>query len=436
MAEIRPFPGIRYSQQIVGEIADVICPPYDIISPRMVDELYQKSPYNFIRVEFAREQPQDNAKENRYKRAAATLEHWLAQGILRPDGAPAIYIHDHIFSYRGREWSRRGLIVRVRLEEWDRMIIRPHEGTLSQPKSDRLNLLWALQANTSPILGMYEDPARRIAGVLKGIERTEPLMHTAVSDGERHIVRAVTDSKLLETIKLALADQPIYIADGHHRYESALTYRRQKLGYISASTGEEPFNFVMMTIIDFSDPGMVILPPHRLVRGISKAVLEAMPSRLRIFFVIEEWPIDGNVWQRLDSVLCGDTENPALALYGLEPGKILILRLKDFAAASQMMPYFHSELYKRLDVSIVDHIVLEKVLEMSSEREEVNLGYTHSLRDAIKKVEEDEYQLSFLLSPVKARTVKAIADAGDRMPRKSTYFYPKPPAGLVVHRLV
>jgi len=437
MAEVHPFRGVRYNQQLVKDPSAVICPPYDIITPQMAQELYRKSKYNFARVESNQELPQDTTKDNKYTRSAATLKQWLEQGVLEVDEVPAIYLHDHYFTHLGREYRRRGMFLCVRLEEWDRMVVRPHEGTLVEPKNDRLSLLWALQVNTSPILALFEDRGRQVASVLATQERNKPIISSSSASGERHNVWAITEPEAINQIRHSLAHQPLYMADGHHRYESALTYRREKHAYSSSVSRNEPFNFVMMTLVDFADPGLIILPPHRLIRGISKSILDGMMAGLKMFFDIDELPLSmPGIWQQVDDLLTGETNQVRLALVGLAPEHLFVLRLRDFIAASQMIPYFHSELYKRLDVSIVDHIILEKVLELSSDREEVMLGYSYSREDAINRVLDKEYQLAFLLSPVKAKTVKAVADAGDRMPRKSTYFYPKAPAGLVFYRLV
>jgi len=437
MAEVYPFRGVRYNQLLVKDLATVICPPYDIITPQMAQELYQKSEYNFVRVESNQELPQDIAKDNKYTRSAATLEQWLEQGVLEVDKVPAIYLHDHYFTRSGREYRRRSMLLRVRLEVWDRMVVRPHEGTLVEPKNDRLSLLWALQVNTSPILALFEDREQQVASVLATQEQNKPVISSGSAGGERHKIWAITEPEAINQIRRSLAHQPLYIADGHHRYESALNYRREKHDYSPSVSGNEPFNFVMMALVDFSDPGLIILPPHRLIRGMSKSILDGVMAGLKSLFDIDELPLSmPGIWQRVDDLLTGEANQVRLALFGLAPEHIFVLRLRDFNAASQMMPYFHSELYKRLDVSIVDHVILEEVLELSSDREEVMLGYSYSREDAINRVLDKEYQLAFLLSPVKAEIVKAVADAGDRMPRKSTYFYPKSPAGLVFHRLV
>jgi uncharacterized protein (DUF1015 family) len=417
VAEICPFRGIHYNESLVNDWSAVICPTYDIINPQLQQELYLRSEYNFVRLEFGRELPQDTTTDNKYTRAVSTMENWLRLGILETDKVPAIYLHDQHFTLQEKEYKRRGITACVRLEEWDKMVIRPHEGTLTEAKSDRLSLLWSLQANTSPILAMFEDRERKISSLLATQEENKPLLDLRQVDGEGHTVWNITEPEVIEQIVTCLAEQPLYIADGHHRYESALTYQREKHACSSPSSGDEAFNYVMMTLVDFSDPGLIVLPPHRLVRGISRQNLTELMAKLKVFFEIEELPLKiPDVWERVD--------------------ELLILRLRDFASISQMIPYFHSELYKKLDVSIIDHVILENLLALSKDEEQATLAYSYNREGAINKVLTQEYQLAFLLNPVKIEVIKAVADAGDKMPRKSTYFYPKLPAGLVCNRLV
>ncbi|MBI4188394.1 MAG: DUF1015 domain-containing protein [Chloroflexi bacterium] len=436
MAEIRPFRGIHYNKSLIKDWAAVICPPYDIISPQQQQELYLKSEFNFVRLEYTRELPQDTATDNKYTRAAATMEQWLKQGVLETDDTPAIYLHDQYFRYQRKEYKRRGIIARVKIEEWETKVVRPHEGTTSNPKSDRLSLLRALQANTSPILAIYDDHGQQITAILAAEARNKPLISLKSVDGEKHVIWAITRHEVVDHIISHLIEEPLYIADGHHRYESALTYQRERRASLPTASGQEGFNFVMMTLVDFADPGLIILPPHRLVRGISKPALSGLMSKLQLFFKVEELPLSKpGVWQQIDS-LPTDTNETRLVLFGLAPDRLFLLKLSNPAAASQMMPHFHSELYKKLDVSIVDHIILEKLLGLSSEKEATSLAYSYDRQDAIKRVSAQEYQIALLLSPVKPTTIKAIADIGDKMPRKSTYFYPKLPSGLIVNRLV
>jgi len=436
MAEIHPFRGVHYNQSRIIDPSAVICPPYDIISPQLQQELYLRSEYNFIRLEFGRELPQDIVTDSKYTRSAAILKQWLKEGILEIDETPAIYLHDHYFTYQEKEYKRRGITVCVRLEEWDNMVVRPHEGTLAEPKSDRLSLLWALQANTSPILALFEDREQQVSSLLATQESSQPLISSGNFDGESHNIWAITEPDVVNQICRSLAHQPLYIADGHHRYESALTYQRERHTCSPSVSTNDAFNFVMMTLVDLSDPGLIILPPHRLVRGIPRATLDELMAKLKSFFEIEELPLSiPDIWQRIDDSLTGETNQVRLVLFGLAADNFLMLRLCDSAAAGQMMPYFHSELYKGLDVSIVDHIILEKLLGLSSGREEVRIAYDYDRQNAVNRVLNQEHQLTFILNPVKAEVIKDIADAGDRMPRKSTYFYPKSPAGLLLNRL-
>jgi len=435
VAEIRPFQGIRYNQRLIKDIGSVMCPPHDVIPPQLQEELYHRSEYNFIRIEFGRELP-DKPEDNRYTRAAATLKQWLQNDILQAEAQPAIYVHDYYFTHQGKNYKRRGLVVRVRLEEWSKRVIFPHEGTLSKSKSDRLSILWACEANTSPILAMFQDSENQVLSEIKQETRKKPAIETSLVPGEKHVVWAITSPKVIDRICKYMAMQPFYIADGHHRYESALTYKHERESY-SPSAGEEGYNFVMMTLVEFNDPGLLILPPHRMVQGISRMALNGLKDGLATFFNITELSMDeANLWQRVDKILVGGFEQVHLGIFGLDREKLLILDLKEPGLASSMMPAFHTDTYKKLDVSIVDHLILEKLLNLGTQGEQATLAYTYNKQDAITRVREGEFQLAILLNPVKAEVIKAIADAGDRMPRKSTYFYPKEPAGLVFNRLV
>jgi uncharacterized protein (DUF1015 family) len=435
LAEIRPFKGVHYNPSLVKDLTKVICPPYDIIPPQMQRELYQRNDYNFIRIEFGRELPQDKATDNRYTRAAATLDKWLEQAILKIDDKPSLYIDDHHFTHQGKTYRRRSLNCLVKLEEWDKMIVRPHEGTLSRPKSDRLNLLWALRANTSPIMALYEDRDNRISALLNKPARSRPTLNVRNDNGESHQVWAITDAAINGKISDFLAGQPLYIADGHHRYESALNYRRERRTSSSSGTEGEPYDFVMMSLIDIADPGLVILPAHRLVRGMSSSAINGLMAGLKTCFVVAELAINkANTLSQINGLLSEDKNEVNLLLYGLRKDKLLLLTLHDFSIVRPMMPYFHSDLYQKLDVSIVDHVILEELLGLTHEIAGVFLDYTNDALEAIKRVVEQEYQLAFILNPVKPGIIKAIADSGDRMPRKSTYFFPKIPAGLVFYR--
>ena len=436
MAEIRPFSGLRYNQSLIKDLSTVICPPYDVISPSLHEDLHNRNNFNFIRLEDAEQFPDDTATNNKYTRTAATLTQWLNQKILVPENMPAVYLHDHYFRLQGKEHVRRGIIARVRLEEWDKMIIRPHEGILSAPKEDRQNLLWALKVNTSPVLMMYQDPGRIIATALVREMHKKSVINTTIPEGDKHKVWAITDSTVINLIAGAIENQSFYIADGHHRYTSALTYRREKVAATPGIAPDDAINFVMSTLVDFADSGLIILAPHRLIRGLSKTVLAELVTKLGAFFEITELAANTHdAWQKLDTEMF-KPDGIRLGFYGSGNDKFYALKLRDTAAIAEMMPSFHSELYRKLDVSVLDHIILENILGLGIDgRGEARVSFSSDREDAMKRVSQGEYQLVFFLKPVRPELIKMVSDANEKMPRKSTYFYPKAPAGLVVNPL-
>lgn len=434
MTDIRPFHGLHYNPALVKDLASVICPPYDVITPQIQQQLYERNEYNFVRVEYGREFPQDKEADNKYTRASAILNKWLEHGILKVDETASVYIEDHHFSLHGKHYCRRSINCIVRLEEWDSMVVRPHEGTLSQAKGDRLNLLWALQANTSPIMTLYEDRSKQISPLLGAKTRGKPFLSSNDGNKEKHRLWAISDSESISQICRLIADQPLYIADGHHRYESALAYRRERQVYNTPTSDNEPYNFVMMTLVSFDDPGLVILPAHRLLRGLPPSALQGLLTGLATCFELEEHPINKkNPARQIDELLSKYSGEVNLVMYGLKEEILLRLRLKEFDVIKPMMPYFHSETYQKLDVSIVDHVILEELLGLSHDTAGAYLDYTSDILEAISQVQQKEYQVAFIVNPVKPEVIKNIADSGDRMPKKSTYFYPKIPAGLVFY---
>jgi uncharacterized protein (DUF1015 family) len=438
MAEIRPFKGTLYNQEIINNLAKVICPPYDIISPEQQDELYKKSEFNFIRIEYNKETLNDNSGDNRYTRAAANIESWLKKGVLKTDTEPAFYVHEHFFNWQGKKYTRHNILALIKLEEWDTKVIRPHENIIPKAKSDRMSMLNACQANTSTVLSMYSDPGKVISRIFKDLENKPAVIDIVDDNGERHIVWAVKEPVIISQIQKVIAEQPLYIADGHHRYDSALTFRREKITQSKKYTGKEGFNYVMMNIFDFADPGLVISATHRLLKGVSGNLMSNLKSQLKNYFDIEEIPSNTpDAWEKLDILLDRrkSTDNRVkLAIYGLDAGKLLVLSLKSQKEINAFMPAGSSEVYKKLDVSILDHVILEKLIGFVKDTEIMTLEYNHDRLETIKKVQSGQFQLAFILGPVNPDSIKQIADIGDRMPRKSTYFYPKAPAGLVFYK--
>jgi uncharacterized protein (DUF1015 family) len=435
--EVSPFRGIRYNQRIVGDLAQVICPPYDVITPEQQKLYYKKSDYNAIRLEF----PEPTG--DRYQRASSTFQQWLEQGVLQHDSVSSFYLHDHRFEYSGEKMVRRGLIARIKLEPWGRGIY-PHEETSSKAKSDRLQLMLACRANFSPLFSLYHDSERKVAPILSHVAQKEPLMSLRArrsnipDSNEAHTLWAITDSEIKRELGKLLSSQPLYIADGHHRYETALTYQQERAKEQSDSfdssviaskakqslTDKGAFNYVMMELVEFSDPGLLVLPLHRLVRGIASSILVELGDQLRNFFVLESVPL------KADS--CQLPIDSCLGILGLQPGSLVVLKRRQDISLEAMMPGNRSQAYREFGVSILNHIILDKLLGLTSKE---NVAYTVDLKEAYRQIKERKYQLAFLLKPPQPEMVKAVADAQDRMPSKSTYFYPKLPASLVINPL-
>jgi len=478
--KVSPFRGIRYNQRIVEDLARVLCPPYDVITPEQQKIYYEKSNYNAIRLEFPAESRKPFASchsersegshgvhsrlseaipNDKYRSAATTFQQWLKDGVLQLDGVSSFYLHDHRFEYSGEKKVRRGLIARVKLEPWGNGIY-PHEETFSKAKSDRLHLVRACRANFSPLLSLYHDPERRIASILSEASRAKPVIETTIpsfgirreqdESSEAHTLWAITDPEIKRELSQLLSSQSLYIADGHHRYETALNYQQERAQVQSApfvpyhSEGarwprnlaqatpyeefqKEAFNYVMMELVDFSDPGLVVLPLHRLVRGIAPSTLGGLEDQLRNFFVLEFIPLKAGIpdWS-------GMSDDSCLGILGLQLNTLVVLRRCQDISLETVMPDNRSRAYQEFDVSILNHIILDKVL---SEAKDLDIAYTVDLKETYQQIEEGKYQLAFLLKPPQPEMVKAVAEAQGRMPSKSTYFYPKLPTGLVINPL-
>jgi len=400
----------------------VLCPPFDVITPEQQKLYYKKSDYNAIRLEF----PEPTS--DRYQRAAIIFQQWLKQGILQLDNVSSFYLHDHRFEYLSEMKVRRGLLACVKLEPWGSGIY-PHEETFSKAKSDRLQLMQACRANFSPLFSLYHDSEQKVAPILSHVAQEKPLMSLQVKrsnlsdSNEAHTLWAVTDSETKRELSQFLSSQPIYIADGHHRYETALTYQ-QEMAKGQSLTGKEAFNYVMMELVEFSDPGLLVLPLHRLVRGIAPSILVGLGEQLKNFFALESVRLKDASWQLpVDS---------CLGVLGLQPGSLVVLKKRQDISLKALMPANRSQAYREFGVSILNHIILDTVLGGAKD---LSVTYTVDFKEAYQQIKEGKYQLAFLLNPPRPEVVKAVADAQDRMPGKSTYFYPKLPAGLVINPL-
>lgn len=438
MATIAPFQGFTYNETIAGGISDLVCPPYDIISPAQQQELYRKNPHNIIRLEFGLASPGDTDTDNRYTRAAALLDEWLKTGVLRQSREPAFYIYEMEYRTGGRVRKLRGFIGMVRIEDYDSGIVKPHETTLSGPKTDRLNLLRACKAGFSQIYSLISDPAGTVAGVL-GAVADRPDMEVKDSAGVAHRVWTMTDRAGIDAIVRYLADQPIYIADGHHRYDTALNYRNERRKLAGSFTGSEGFNYVPMFLARIEDPGLTVLPAHRALFNLANFDPKRFEEDLNRYFNIERIdftkksePADRKTV--LDTMAHRADHAHVFGMRVKGEHSYYLLTLRNEEDMDAVIPG-RSPAYRHLDVSILHHLIIDRLLgiKMETHKLGLNIEYIKDADDAVNRVADGSVEIIFLMNPTKVTEVRDVAAVGERMPQKATYFYPKLLSGLVVN---
>jgi uncharacterized protein (DUF1015 family) len=423
MADLVPFRGVRYRGDHDGDLSAVIAPPYDVISPAQQDALYQRSPHNVIRLEYSRE-----PAPQRYALAAAELAAWRREGgPLLTEAQPALYRYTQRFEHDGRTYERTALIGRVKLEPIERRVIRPHEYTMAKPKEDRLALLRATRTNISPVYSLVDDPDGRFARALREAPSGE---RTAGEDlaGQFHQLDVITDPRSIEELSAGLRDRPLYIADGHHRYETALAYQAEHPDDPAAA-------YVLMAVSAAADPGLLILPIHRLVRP--RTPNPNLESDLARAFALEDaGNLDDDAAVRaLAADLRAGPDVLTLGALGVRPGRILRLRLTDRAAVEATMPAERTPAWKQLAVNVLQFGVLEPMLGIDAAALESgeNVEFSEDAVETAEAVRRGHVPLAFLVPATRPDELIAVADAGDRMPQKSTYFYPKLGTGLVLN---
>jgi uncharacterized protein (DUF1015 family) len=423
MAEIVPFRGLRYRDDVPGGLSGAIAPPYDVISPAQQDALYERSPANVIRLEYGREPGAE-----RYEAAARTLAAWRSEGrVLEVEARPALYRYTQRFSHGGRDYRRTAVIGRVKLEPVEAGVIRPHEYTMARPKEDRLSLLRATRTNVSPVYSLVHDADRRFGDALARASAVESVAGEDIV-GQGHEIDVITNPEVIDAIAAALADRPLYIADGHHRYETALAYQAERPDDPSAA-------YTLMAVSASDDPGLLILPIHRLVRP--RATPSDLEEGLASVFDIEDAGAldDGGAVSVLAEGLRASADALTLGALGVRPGRLLRLRLRDRAAVERRMPPERTPAWKELAVNVLQFGVLEPLLGIDAAAlvagEQVE--FSEEAPEAAAAVRAGHAPLAFLVPATRADELIAVADAGDRMPQKSTYFYPKLGTGLVLN---
>lgn len=426
MPKIRPFKALRYNKAVVKDISKVIAPPYDIIPSKLQNELYKKHPNNIVRLELGKIKNTDNARDNRYVRAAKLLDEWIESGVLVLEDKPAIYIYTQRYIYGGKTIDRFGFIARMGLDLGKKTKILPHENTLLAPKLDRLSLTRATKCNLSPIFVLYEDKGRKVRSVLgRFISRNKPAIDVDF-EGVNNKVWVLDDPKSIRMVAKALGKSDVFIADGHHRYEVARMYARE-VGKKNISASEkESSKYTIAYFVESEEKALTILPAHRVVkdtRGLSKA--EAI-SRLEKFFTVEKTATLSRTMSRLETL----SGNHAFGMY-MGGSDFYILRLKDVKYSDIAIKDKPKD-WKRLDVSILHLFVFQNVLGVSDGDD--NIDFFKSPEEAADLVKRGKFKIAFFMNPTKAWQVRRIAQKGERMPRKATYFYPKPVSGLVINK--
>ncbi len=407
MADVVPFHGLRFDESKAGPLDGLVCPPYDVISDADQEALYARSPFNAIRLEEGKEEPGDDAENNKYTRAKVALEAWLAKGVLKVDPSPAFYLYDHYFVVGGQRIRRRGFVGALRLYQEGRGIVRPHERTFPKAKTDRLKLLRATRTNTSPVFGLYKDQKGELAKALEAwmVRGPARLVADARIGEERHLVWLLDDKPLTQKITGSLKDQRVYIADGHHRYETGLAYLKEEIEAAKIDFDEDSTHFTLAYLCALDDPGLRIFGTHRIIRGADAAIDEIVPRSF-----------DATVIDR-----GAVSDQPGIVL--VRDGTYTVLTPKAGLDLSAM-----PESWRTLPVAQAEELLIEPVRKLGGE-----VTYEHDVEKAIAAARAGT--TTVLIRAVDAETLKKVADSWERLPQKATYFYPKVPAGLVLRPL-
>lgn len=442
MAKLVPFRGLRYNLSRIDDPAAVMAPPYDVISPALQEELYQRSPFNVVRLILGKTGAGDSETDNRYTRAAADFERWQQEGILVRDAEPSIYLYDQEYSLEaGGSGVRRGFIALNRLEELSSGVVKPHEKTLSAPKSDRFNLLKACSANFGPIFSLYADPCCVLEALTRKERERRPDIDVIADDGVRHRLWRVTDSLIIRKAHDLLDSKPLFIAEGHHRYEAAISYRNTLRENHPNFTGKETFNYVLMCFANMEDQGVLILPTHRLLFDLPDFRLEPFLGTLAEWFDIEACTLaatDAEARAEVRRVLLekGRVKRTLALFAGGET--IHYLSLRDEKVMDRFFDPKTPKALRTLDVSILHQLVFEQVLGIGAEAQErqSHLKYVKNYDEAFEQVLAGKAQAAFLMNATRMSEVRDVANAGVKMPQKSTNFYPKLLTGLVFQKIV
>ena len=417
---------MRYNTFLAGKIGELCCPPYDIISEEERLGYIAENEYNVIRLELPKE------GGDVYKTAGEVLDMWRNTGVLVHEIKPAVYIYEEEFNAYNKRSSVKGIIVRVKVEEFSKGVILPHEFTLSKAKADRFNLMKATNCNFSQIYALYMDEEHTTLKTIDRLSDRKPDQKFTDNDHVTHKLWIITDEKVIEKLVNDFADRKLYIADGHHRYETALNYRNYCRENGISKEGD-PQDYQMMYLVDMQHPGLVVFPTHRMVRDLESFDKDEVLKGCEEYFDIKKFTSVGNINSELAKQY--KQGKKAFGFY-CGKGEWYLLVLKDIEVMADVLPDL-SEASQQLDVSVLHALILEKTMGIDKENmaNQINLTYTKFFEEAIMKVDKGEFQCSFILNPTRVTEIRDVAAAGEKMPQKSTYFYPKMITGMVMNDL-
>lgn len=427
MAQIQPFSALRYDIGQVGDLSDVVAPPYDVIDPAFLDRLYKQHPCNVVRVDFNRPEPDDASTQDRYVRAAKYFRQWQFDGVLMREHEDALYVYHQEFDWEGKHYVRKGFLGRIKLEEFGKGTVFPHEQTLSGPKQDRFDLMRATQANLSPVFGLYPDPESAAQQPLEDAILTLTPLIAKDHLGVTHKLWPVTDRDLINKVCQSLADKPIFIADGHHRYETSCNYRNE-LAANGKLTEQSGANYTLMMFIGMEDEGLAILPTHRLVSGLPNLSMDDLKAALQSHFSIESVASADEAWE----LMAADGEQNIFGFGTPSDGKWIIARATDVSPMAQLAPQQSTD-WHGLGVSLLHKLVIDHLICGKYPEAKPGFKFVHLMEEVQSAMQDKSCQLAALVNPAQIEHVRVIASKLEKMPPKSTYFYPKLLTGLVFH---
>jgi len=440
MAEIVPFKGLRYNPEKVPDLAEVVIPPYDVISPAEQDHFYQVHPFNMIRLELGKKTARDNEENNPHTRAGNFLDQWLSESILVREPKPAIYYYELDFTLgAGVRRTRFGFISTMRLAEFSTGMVKPHEKTFQAVKNERLRLMLSCRANLSPVFALYSDPSRSVDRCLQQGREGEPTLSFTDAWGMRHRVWAVTDSEILGEVRELMGDKAIFIADGHHRYETALKYRDLQRERFVPGRPDAPYEHIMIYLANLNQEGMIILPTHRMLRHLGRWEPESFLQKASEFFEVARFASGSQgerEWRTVLESARAAKEN-VIGLFRQGDDAFYLLKAREEPVSRHLEGKGIARVLHRLDVVVLDQVILRHLMGLDEPflANENNIHFKHELSEGLDGVRSRVYEVGFFINPTRIEQVQEAANSGLIMPHKSTYFYPKVGSGLVIHTL-